>query len=281
MFTDSAASVSPAFEDVLPEEPRTTAKRREICQSFQHGKCRLGAACPERHVLSQFKTMRLEVCKHWLRGACVNGENCLYLHAYDDRYVPSCAFYQRLGECTNPECPFQHVAQAQQQQQPECAAYRRGFCPRGPQCHLRHVWREACVYYLAGFCPLGARCPAGHPVQELYNRNAVAERLRQRMLIERADDPTFNKNATCYRCFDPGHLAPKCPGVQNGILRRLLLAVQEPGEQLYFQSDGRSTRKCCFFCGEEGHEVRDCPKKSKSHQGNAWHKNRRGDMAGR
>ncbi|CCD16504.1 unnamed protein product [Trypanosoma congolense IL3000] len=276
MFTDNAAHTSLAFEDFLPDEPSTSTKRREICQPFQHGKCRHGAACPERHVLSQFKTMRLEVCKHWLRGACVNGENCVYLHEYDDRYVPACAFYQRLGECSNPECPFQHVVQVERQ--PECAAYRRGFCPMGPKCRLRHVFRQPCVFYITGFCPLGPKCDMGHPLQQLYNRNAVSERLRQRMLIERADDPSFNKNATCYRCFDPGHLSPNCPGLQNGILRRMLMALQEPGEQLYFQSDGRTTRKCCFFCGEEGHEVRECPKKQKGHQ---WGGQRRGDMGGR
>ncbi|CCD18022.1 putative Zinc knuckle [Trypanosoma vivax] len=276
MLTDSAAHVSLAFEDVLPEEPQTVVKRREICQAFQSGKCRNGSACPERHVLSQFKTMRLEVCKHWLRGACVNGENCIYLHEYDDRYVPACAFYQRLGECSNPECPFQHVIQVENQA--ECAAYRRGFCPQGPRCRLRHVFHEPCVFYLTGFCPLGPKCSKGHPVQQLYSRNAVSQRLRQRMLIERADDPTFNKSATCYRCFDPGHLSPNCPGLRNGVLRRMLMALQEPGEELYFQGDGRPTRKCCFFCGEEGHEVRECPKKSSSGQ---WGSGRKGDGVGR
>ncbi|KPI88412.1 putative cleavage and polyadenylation specificity factor 30 kDa subunit [Leptomonas seymouri] len=263
MFADDAAGTHFDFEDTLPPELPHTEKKLEICQDFQRGRCRLGDACPQRHIISSYRTVQTKVCKHWLRGACVNGDNCLYLHEYDNRYVPQCAFFDRVGECTNPECPFLHSKP--NEAQPECAAYRRGFCPLGPRCRLRHVKREtACPYYLAGFCPLGPRCPLGHPIQERHDRDAVSKRILAKMIVERADDPTFNRTATCYRvgCFDPGHLAPDCPGPQHSVLHKTLSEIQEPGQLISTLEDGLrggGSRRRCFLCNQEGHTVRDCP----------------------
>ncbi|KAG5510649.1 hypothetical protein JKF63_06947 [Porcisia hertigi] len=268
MFVDDAAGTHFDFEDALPKEQSRTEKKLEICQDFQRGRCRLGDACPQRHIISAYRTVQTKVCKHWLRGACVNGDNCLYLHEYDNRYVPQCAFFERVGECTNPECPFLHTRP--NESQPECAAYRRGFCPLGPKCRLRHVKCEsACPYYLAGFCPLGPRCPLGHPIQERHDRDAVSKRILAKMIVERADDPTFNRSATCYRagCLDPGHLAPDCPGPQHSVLHKALGALQEPGQSTdAFENGGRGgggggggSHRRCFLCDQEGHTVKDCP----------------------
>lgn len=268
MLTDESVDVKLGFEDILQAEKVNQGKKPEICQDYQRGRCRHGEACPQRHIISAFKTVQTKVCKHWLRGACVNGDNCLYLHEYDNRFVPQCAFFERLGECTNPECPFLHARPAEMQ--PECGAYRRGFCPLGPQCKLRHVLRESCPYYLAGFCPIGPRCPLGHPVQELYDRFSISDRILKKMLVERADDPTFNRTATCYRpgCFDPGHLAPNCPGPQHSVLHKCLAEVQEPGQRMGFHdSEVRGSRKRCYLCGNEGHEVKDCPMNVRANRG--------------
>ncbi|CCW65289.1 unnamed protein product [Phytomonas sp. EM1] len=276
MLTDDALDTHFTFEDALPQEPPRKEKRLEICQDYQKGRCRLGDSCPQRHILSDYRTVQTRVCKHWLRGACVNGENCLYLHEYENRFVPLCAFYERLGECTNPECPFVHAQP--QEKLPECAAYRRGFCPLGPACKLRHVERRACAFYLAGFCPLGPRCPLGHPIQELHDRVSVFNRILDRMIVQRADDPSFNRTATCYRpgCFDPGHLAPNCPGPQHSVLHRHLNQLQEPGQRVSaMEGEVRGGPRRCYLCGQEGHQVKDCPMNTRTHRGRKFRGARR------
>jgi len=245
------------FEEMLPPVTKAQTKRREICEAFQSGSCQKGDQCHDRHVISAQKTAQLDVCKHWLRGTCVNGDNCLFMHEYDERFIPECAFYQRIGECTNPECPFRHVDPLERR--PLCAAYLRGFCPKGPNCTLRHVFQEACVYYMTGFCPLGSSCTHGHPVQQLYDRLSVSERLHRQMFGDRRDDPS--SRYTCFKCFDPGHLPKNCPGTMYGEMFKRMMQVQEPGEKPPFLPDGRLNGRFCFSCGEEGHDVKHCPTK--------------------
>ncbi|EPY22001.1 cleavage and polyadenylation specificity factor subunit 4 [Strigomonas culicis] len=265
MLTDDAVDAHFAFEDVLPQDVLKPEKRMEICQDYQHGRCQLGDSCPKRHILSSSRTALVQVCKHWLRGICANGDNCAFLHEYNDRYVPVCAFYERIGECTNPECPFSH--HLAENHTAECAAYRRGFCPAGPACRLRHVKSDPCPFYLAGFCPLGPRCTAGHPQQQLYDRHTVSQRIQERMRRERRGDPTFNSSAVCFRCFDPGHIATNCPGIQHSQLLRTLAEIAEPGQPaVAVNDDRRGGRRCCFHCGEEGHTFKDCPQQQQQHQ---------------
>ncbi|GLD92054.1 hypothetical protein PINS_up000587 [Pythium insidiosum] len=80
------------------------------------------------------------VCRHWLRGLCMKGDNCEFLHQFDMARMPEC----RWGmECQVPECPFRHVPD---EERVECAFYRQGFCSHGPNCRYRHVKlaREEC-----------------------------------------------------------------------------------------------------------------------------------------
>jgi cleavage and polyadenylation specificity factor subunit 4 len=80
------------------------------------------------------------VCRHWLRGLCMKGDNCEFLHQYDMSKMPEC----RWGmECQVPECPFRHVPD---EERVECAFYRQGFCSHGPNCRYRHIKlaREEC-----------------------------------------------------------------------------------------------------------------------------------------
>ncbi|RQM26065.1 hypothetical protein B5M09_005607 [Aphanomyces astaci] len=80
------------------------------------------------------------VCRHWLRGLCMKGDNCEFLHQYDMSKMPEC----RWGmECQVPECPFRHVPDEDRM---ECAFYKQGFCSHGAACRYRHVKlsREEC-----------------------------------------------------------------------------------------------------------------------------------------
>ncbi|CAN0293110.1 unnamed protein product [Phaeothamnion confervicola] len=73
------------------------------------------------------------VCRHWLRGLCQKGEDCEFLHRMDLEKMPIC----RWGnECQVTDCQFRHV---DDEDKPECAHYRQGFCRHGPGCRYRHI----------------------------------------------------------------------------------------------------------------------------------------------
>ena len=104
------------------------------------------------------------MCKHWLRGLCKKGDACEYLHEYNLRRMPECAYYARTLTCLNgDDCLYLHIDP--KSKRPPCPHYERGFCPLGPYCGLKHVKRDKlCPLYLAGFCPDGRTCKSGsHP----------------------------------------------------------------------------------------------------------------------
>ncbi|KAJ8601772.1 hypothetical protein CTAYLR_006827 [Chrysophaeum taylorii] len=76
---------------------------------------------------------RTVVCRHWLRGLCMKGEQCEFLHQYDTDRMPVC----RWGtSCQIPDCPYRHVAE---DDKPQCVFYQQGFCIHGLLCKYRHV----------------------------------------------------------------------------------------------------------------------------------------------
>ena len=72
------------------------------------------------------------VCRHWLRGLCMKGDACEFLHQYDMKKMPEC----RWGmNCQVPECPFRHIPE---EERSDCTFYKQGFCVHGPICRYRH-----------------------------------------------------------------------------------------------------------------------------------------------
>lgn len=89
---------------------------------------------------------------------------CEFLHEYNLREMPLCSHWERNLTCPNGnECLYQHVDPSLRQ--PPCPHYERGYCPFGPFCAQRHVWKKPmCPYFVFGFCPDGPRCTIGsHP----------------------------------------------------------------------------------------------------------------------
>jgi len=136
---------------------------RPVCKAFIQGHCPQGSNCPDKHpATTHGSTFQNLVCKHWLRGLCKKGEGCEFLHEYNLRGMPDCASWVRNRYCVNgDECLYLHA-------DPEtrvaaCPHYVRGFCPLGPRCAKRHTRRTLCPFYLCGFCPDGPKCKDVHP----------------------------------------------------------------------------------------------------------------------
>lgn len=81
------------------------------------------------------RNVRQTVCRHWLRGLCMKGDLCGFLHQLDRARMPICRFYARYGECREPDCVFKHT----EEDIKECHMYMLGFCPNGPDCRYKHV----------------------------------------------------------------------------------------------------------------------------------------------
>lgn len=48
------------------------------------------------------------VCTYWLKGLCMKGEDCGFLHQLDPQRMPVCRTLLKFGECKDPECQFKH-----------------------------------------------------------------------------------------------------------------------------------------------------------------------------
>ncbi|GLT85732.1 hypothetical protein SLE2022_039110 [Rubroshorea leprosula] len=81
------------------------------------------------------RSFRQTVCRHWLRGLCMKGDACGFLHQYDKSRMPVCRFFRLYGECREQDCVYKHTNEDIK----ECNMYKLGFCPNGPDCRYRHA----------------------------------------------------------------------------------------------------------------------------------------------
>eukprot|EP01112_Ceratiomyxa_fruticulosa_P013189 TRINITY_DN3693_c0_g4_i1.p1 TRINITY_DN3693_c0_g4~~TRINITY_DN3693_c0_g4_i1.p1 ORF type:complete len:329 (-),score=60.22 TRINITY_DN3693_c0_g4_i1:102-1088(-) len=179
----------------------------EICKYFLKGTCMKGQNCQFRHTRND----RAVVCKHWLRGLCKKGDLCEFLHEYDLAKMPECYFYSKFGECSNPECLYLHLNPNDKSK--ECPWYARGFCKYGMKCRHKHTKRMACENYLAGFCPEGPNCKFGHPKWDLPKED-------DRLLPVGAGNFGYStmkprSHMICHNCGVAGHKASVCPNAKE------------------------------------------------------------------
>lgn len=197
-------------------------KRRGDCKYHKRG------MCPKSCNFSRSQGGNLVVCKHWLRALCKKGTGCEFLHEYDLSKMPTCQFFTKYGECSNPECLYRHVNMEEQRM--DCPYYARGFCKAGPECMYRHVKKDVCVNYLAGFCKNGKECPNGHPkFEQPAEPDDVSKRIRQPLI--------------CHNCGEQGHKVSNCPKPQPERSR----AQNRPLSEVQ-----------CYKCGEMGHFANHC-----------------------
>ena len=77
------------------------------------------------------------VCTFWIKGMCMKGENCGFLHEMIPERMPECANFLKRGVCNDPDCPFKHSKEGIL----ECNMYALGFCIYGPDCRYKHTRR--------------------------------------------------------------------------------------------------------------------------------------------
>ncbi|KAK8963251.1 Cleavage and polyadenylation specificity factor CPSF30 [Platanthera guangdongensis] len=81
------------------------------------------------------RNFRRTVCRHWLRGLCMKGASCGFLHQYDKEKMPVCRFFRSYGECREKDCLYKHTLEEIK----DCHMYMMGFCPNGSSCRFRHL----------------------------------------------------------------------------------------------------------------------------------------------
>lgn len=106
-----------------------TIRSEGQCKFFLKGFCAKGNACQFSHSNTFQKPEKTIVCKHWLRGLCKKGDVCEFLHEYNMKRMPECWFFQKYGECSNPECLYLHIDPNSRGS--ICMWYVRGFCRHG------------------------------------------------------------------------------------------------------------------------------------------------------
>jgi hypothetical protein len=133
--------------------------------------------------MPQLRRKLQSMCTHWLRGICIKGVLCEYMHVYSMEGIPICKFYLQ-GKCLNDECAFQHVLppsapggghQNTTRRVPVCMDYAVGFCPLGPRCPQQHIRRDS--PYIADFAGNDALFAAMVKVHDVFMKETHKDEI--------------------------------------------------------------------------------------------------------
>lgn len=203
--------------------------------------------CPYLHEdpQSDFERPKVNntVCNKWLKGDCLKGDQCTFLHEYDYNKIPICSTYATTGKCTTQRCRHRHppniLSSTTNITGKPCNWYYRGFCKHGGNCKDSHEFRGIfCPAFMAGFCPKGPNCHLPHPnfekkelIQSTIESNAAAA----------AGIGSMAQGST-----EIGGEAPRFVDESEveGLLRRVNFHV--PGTII------------CHKCGEKNHKSMKC-----------------------
>jgi len=79
---------------------------------------------------------RAVVCKFFLKGNCLMGDKCAFLHKWDKSKLPICDEFKKFGSCKDgDDCPYKHELENKS----ECNMFRLGFCVYGDRCRFHHT----------------------------------------------------------------------------------------------------------------------------------------------
>ena len=153
---------------------------------------------------------RTKVCIHWLQNKCSKGDNCEFLHEKALDKMPECP---KGTKCTSKDCLFKHTENKIEKLK-ECPFYQKGYCKKGDECKLEHVFTPICPDYSYGFCPDGPKCQKGAHPKSLISESDdnifnLATLFYPLHLITRPDDLSI-----CHKCGGIGHVFGKCYGLK-------------------------------------------------------------------
>ena len=57
---------------------------------------------------TEFNSVPQTVCTYWLKGLCMKGESCGFLHEWNPERMPVCRTLLKHGVCREPDCPYKH-----------------------------------------------------------------------------------------------------------------------------------------------------------------------------
>lgn len=102
------------------------------------------------------------VCVHWMQNQCKKGDNCEFLHVYDESKIPPCRFWLKDGFCQKADkCTYLHSKADQGAGAAAMGgakgAHAKGAKDAGTGATAGAGGRgEECPYYERGFCKLGS-----------------------------------------------------------------------------------------------------------------------------
>ena len=184
-MADFEFDFEPELETVLADinAPRSFANEKKRQDALDAAALSAPQGMSRQKLEEKFRTV---VCRHRLRGLCMKGEQCEFLHQYDEARMPLC----RWGtNCKIKDCPYRHVAE---DDKPECVFYTHGFCPHGAGCRYRHISREREEMPLIADFQLGAgaararRRPRSSPRAASARRRPAARAASRRARATRA-----------------------------------------------------------------------------------------------
>mmetsp|Transcript_17104 Transcript_17104/g.51043 ORF Transcript_17104/g.51043 Transcript_17104/m.51043 type:complete len:207 (-) Transcript_17104:26-646(-) len=134
-FDDIVFDFEPFLPDLLPPLSITGHHQSQEArrQAIEAAAVSAPVGMSHQKLAEKYRTV---VCRHWLRGLCMKGDNCEFLHQFDAERMPVC----RWGDqCRIKDCPYKHE---KEEDKPQCVFYQQGFCLHGPECRYRH-WKQA------------------------------------------------------------------------------------------------------------------------------------------